>query len=239
MRTPDRQLASIAVWGETTPSIADPSSGVSSAGRATSRCRRPGDPAYGDSARSLCHRSRSRVAPSYRGRSLRPRQASRCKKAQARPVAWAGKIMFASTLDWRSIVSASSISGANKVLHSNVAIDMRIALAAIAVALIAGLGGTVVADASPSSTSRLITELSWSPDPKWLAFVAETDPSGLRPGVQILHAVRGRPGVRRSYFHGNQTRRPFRDQVGTRLETVGRLGSTNTRPAATARSSRR
>ncbi len=65
---------------------------------------------------------------------------------------------------------------------------MRIALVALATALVAALGGSVSADASPSSTSGQITELSWSPDGKWLAYVVETDPGGL--GVQILRVVR-------------------------------------------------
>ena len=77
---------------------------------------------------------------------------------------------------------------------------MKIALVALAAALVAGLGGSVSADASSSSTSRLITELSWSPDGKWLAFVAETDPSGLRPGVQILRVVRVDQGVQRVVY---------------------------------------
>lgn len=65
---------------------------------------------------------------------------------------------------------------------------MRIALAALAAALVAGPGGSVMADASSSSTSGQITELSWSPDGKWLAYVVETDPGPL--GVQILRVVR-------------------------------------------------
>jgi Tol biopolymer transport system component len=82
---------------------------------------------------------------------------------------------------------------------------MKIAFAALAVALVASLGGSVSADASPSSTSRMITELSWSPDGKWLAFVAETDPSGLRPSVQILRVVRVDRGVQRVVYKSSPT----------------------------------
>jgi Tol biopolymer transport system component len=75
---------------------------------------------------------------------------------------------------------------------------MRTAFAALAVALVAGLGGSVSADASPGSASGVITELSWSPDGKWLAYVVETDPGGL--GVQILRVVRFDRGVQRSAY---------------------------------------
>ena len=101
---------------------------------------------------------------------------------------------------------------------------MRMAVAALAATLVAGLGGSVSAVASTSSTSRLITELSWSPDGKWLAFVAETDPRGLRPGVQILHVVRVDRGVQRKVVHEQPERRPFGDQVGARLETARHPG---------------
>jgi Tol biopolymer transport system component len=75
---------------------------------------------------------------------------------------------------------------------------MRIAFAALALALVAGLGGSVSANAAPASASGVITELSWSPDGKWLAYVVETDPGGL--GVQILRVVRVDRGVQRSAY---------------------------------------
>jgi Tol biopolymer transport system component len=65
---------------------------------------------------------------------------------------------------------------------------MRIALAALAAALVAGPGGSVMADASASSTSGQITELSWSPDGKWLAYLVDTDPGPIH--AQILRVVR-------------------------------------------------
>lgn len=72
---------------------------------------------------------------------------------------------------------------------------MRIALAALAAALAAGLGGSVTADASPSSTPGQITELSWSPDGKWLAYLVDTDPGPIH--AQILRVVRADRVVQR------------------------------------------
>lgn len=45
-----------------------------------------------------------------------------------------------------------------------------------------------MADASASSTSGQITELSWSPDGKWLAYLVDTDPGAIH--AQILRVVR-------------------------------------------------
>src|SRR5262245_5635253 len=46
---------------------------------------------------------------------------------------------------------------------------MRIALAALAVALVAAVGGDVTADASPEP-GRTISRVEWSPNGRWLAF---------------------------------------------------------------------
>jgi Tol biopolymer transport system component len=62
---------------------------------------------------------------------------------------------------------------------------MRIALAAVAVGLVAGMGGTV--DAAPGAEPQHITQLAWSPNGKWLAYLIDDAASGQ---ASSLHVVR-------------------------------------------------
>jgi WD40-like Beta Propeller Repeat len=63
---------------------------------------------------------------------------------------------------------------------------MRIALAALAVGLVAVVGGGVTANATPNEVSPTITQLAWSPNGRWLAF-AEDD---YRAGSVSISVVR-------------------------------------------------
>jgi Tol biopolymer transport system component len=55
---------------------------------------------------------------------------------------------------------------------------MRIALAALAVGLVAGMGGGVKASAAPNEFSPYVFQLAWSPNGKWLAFAMNAGAEG-------------------------------------------------------------
>jgi dipeptidyl aminopeptidase/acylaminoacyl peptidase len=126
------------------------------------------------------------------------------QETQARLAAWAGKTVFrlASQVAVDRI-SLSRRAGGQQGAGFRVSIHMRIAFVALAAALVAGLGGTVLAGASPSSEPAQITELSWSPDGKWLAYVLDTNRGAL--GVQILRVVRFDRAVQRNVVTATPT----------------------------------
>src|SRR5262245_6343878 len=67
---------------------------------------------------------------------------------------------------------------------------MRLAVAAIAVGvLVASLGG-VTADAAASADPPPITELSWSPNGKWLAFLVDERASGSSTSLSVVRLDR-------------------------------------------------
>jgi Tol biopolymer transport system component len=55
---------------------------------------------------------------------------------------------------------------------------MRIALAALAVGLVAGMGGGVTASAAPNEFSPFVFQLAWSPNGKWLASATNAGAEG-------------------------------------------------------------